>query len=56
MHEPDSQSDYSENSPAKEGFYSWDGKLIGAGKVLISKSDAGRAIHQQIEFLRPSKR
>ncbi len=53
MHEPEASLDYSENGQSEGGCYSWDGKLIGAGKVTHLEIQAGRAIHQQIEFQRP---
>ena len=55
MHEPDSKLDYSEKTNAEGGHYSWDGKLIGAGKLTHLEIRPGRAIHQQIEFQRPFK-
>ena len=55
MHEPETRLDYSENYQAEEGYYSWDGKIVGAGKVTHLEIQAGRAIQQQIEFQRPFK-
>ena len=55
MHEPRTNLDYSKNCQAEGGYYSWDGKVIGAGKVTHLKIQTGRAIHQQIEFQRPFK-
>jgi hypothetical protein len=55
MHEPDTHLDYSENVNAEGGHYSWDGKVVGAGKVTHLEIRPGRAIHQQIELQRPFK-
>jgi hypothetical protein len=55
MHEPETSLDYSKNCQAEGGYYCWDGKVVGAGKVTHLKIRAGRGIHQQIEFQRPFK-
>ena len=55
MHEPDSHIDYSDKVNAEGGYYSWNGKLIGAGKVTHLEIRPGHAIHQQIEFGYPFK-
>ena len=55
MHEPDTPLDYSEKVRVEDGYYSWDGKVIGAGKVTHLEIRPGRSIHQQIEFQRPFK-
>jgi hypothetical protein len=55
MHEPDTHLDYSEKINTEGGHYSWDGKVIGAGKVTHLEIRPGRAIHQQIELRRPFK-
>ena len=55
MHEPETSLDYSENCQSEGGCYSWDGKVVGAGKVTHLEIQDGRAIHQQIEFQRPYK-
>jgi hypothetical protein len=33
MHEPETKITYSENYAEENGFYSWDGKIAGAGKL-----------------------
>ena len=55
LHEPDAIIIYSKNCNQEGGFYSWDGKLIGAGKLTHLKINPGSSIDQQIEFIRPFK-
>jgi hypothetical protein len=55
MHEPDTHLDYSEKGDVEGGYYSWNGRVIGAGKVTHLEIRPARAIHQQIEFQRPFK-
>jgi len=55
MHEPDARIDYSDKVNVEGGYFLWDGKVIGAGKVTHLEIRPGRAIHQQIEFQRPFK-
>jgi hypothetical protein len=55
LHEADAQIVYSDNCKAEEGFFSWDGKLVGAGKLTHLEIRPGRSIHQQLEFQRPYK-
>ena len=55
MHEPEAKLTYSENYQAENGFYNWEGKVVGAGKLTHLKIKPGVSIKQQIEFLRPFK-
>ncbi len=55
MHEPEAKLTYSENYQAENGFYNWEGKVVGAGKLTHLKINPGVSIKQQIEFLRPFK-
>lgn len=55
LHEPEASLDFSENWQAEGGYYSWDGKVVGAGKVTHIEIQSGRAIHQKIAFQRPFK-
>ncbi len=55
MHEPETKITYSENYAEENGFYSWDGKIVGAGKLTHLEIKPGASIKQQIEFLRPFK-
>jgi hypothetical protein len=55
LHEPETSLHFSENWQDEGGYYSWDGKLVGAGKVTHLEIQSGRAIHQQIAFQRPFK-
>lgn len=52
MHEPDAQVQFGE--PEREGgYYAWDGKYVGAGRLThVSLQMPGR-IEQRIEFVRP---
>jgi len=55
IHEPDTEITYSDNHQAEGGYYSWSGKLTGAGKLTHLKITPASNIRQQIEFLRPFK-
>jgi hypothetical protein len=55
MHEPDAQLVYSDDCRSEEGFYSWDGKFVGAGKMTHLIIKPGRSIRQQLDFIRPFK-
>ncbi len=55
IHEPETKIVYSENYQSENGHYSWDGKVVGAGKLTHLEIDPGISIKQQIEFLRPFK-
>jgi hypothetical protein len=55
IHEADADITYSENYQAEGGSYSWDGAVVGAGKLTHMKITPTSSIRQQIEFLRPFK-
>ena len=55
LHEPDADIIYSENYQAEGGSYSWDGQLIGAGKLTQVELKPTTGISLKIEFLRPFK-
>ena len=55
LHEPDATITHSENSNQEGGFYTWDGGLVGAGKLTHLKINPESSIDQQIEFIRPFK-
>ncbi|MEM7564567.1 MAG: SRPBCC family protein [Pseudomonadota bacterium] len=55
MHEPEAGIQYSEQYQEEGGHYVWDGKFVGAGKLTHVSINAGRSIHQEIEFIRPFK-
>jgi hypothetical protein len=55
IHELDADITYSENYQAEGGSCSWDGTVVGAGKLTHLKITPTRNIRQQIEFLRPFK-
>ena len=55
LHEPDTELTYSDDYRSEGGYYSWDGKLVGAGQLTHEEIRPGRSIRQQLEFLRPFK-
>ena len=55
LHEADTEIEYSDDYQQEGGFYSWNGKLTGAGKLTHVKIHPGKSIHQDIEFTRPFK-
>ena len=55
LHEPDTKIVYSEDNQQEGGSYSWDGKLVGAGKLSHLNISPDSRIEQQIEFTRPFK-
>lgn len=55
MHEPDAAIVYSDNFQQEGGYYSWDGKVVGAGKLTHLSIEPHSRIVQQIEFIRPFK-
>ena len=55
MHEPETRIVYSDNYQSEGGYYSWDGKVVGAGKLTHLEIKSGVSIRQQIEFVRPFK-
>ena len=55
IHEPTCKLEYSDNSNDIEGWYTWDGQFIGAGKMMHEKFDAPRRMDQKLEFYKPFK-
>ena len=55
LHEPEAEIIYSDDCRAEEGFYSWDGKAVGAGSITHVSIRRPVSIHQQLEFTRPYK-
>ena len=55
LHEPDARLDYSDAPDQQGGWYSWDGQLIGAGRITHLRLDAPERIEQRIVFTRPFK-
>ena len=55
LHEPNTQLEYSAHYDQVDGFYTWDGQLVGAGKLTHIEFRENTAIHQRIEFSRPFK-
>ncbi len=55
MHEPNTKLVFSDNCSDEGGYYTWDGKLVGAGKLMHVKFDRPHRIEQGIGFTRPFK-
>ena len=55
MHEPDTRLEFSETPGQEGGWYRWDGKRVGAGKLTHVRLDSPFRIEQRIDFLRPFK-
>jgi hypothetical protein len=55
LHEADALLDYSDDYQSEGGYYGWNGKVIGAGRLTHLEIRPGSSIRQQIEFLRPFK-
>jgi DNA gyrase inhibitor GyrI len=55
MHEPDTQLEYSAEYREKGGWYAWNGKLVGAGKMTHLDKTPLQSIQQKIEFTRPMR-
>jgi len=53
LHEPDATLEFSEHPDQENGWYSWDGRMVGAGTVSHSRFDTPSRIDQQIVFTRP---
>jgi hypothetical protein len=55
LHEPETRRDFGPDPDRPGGWYSWDGKLTGAGKLTHLDFEEPRSIRQKIEFTRPFK-
>lgn len=53
LHEPDAKVTYSSKCSEVGGSYSWDGSMIGAGKLTHERAEDSHEIIQKIEFTRP---
>ena len=53
LHEPDTKIIYSEKHNQEGGYYAWDGKIIGAGKIMHEEIIEPNKINQRLEFIRP---
>ena len=53
LHEPDARLEYGDSHRGEGGYYSWDRKQVGAGRLTHVSIKPGRSIAQQIEFTRP---
>jgi DNA gyrase inhibitor GyrI len=55
LHEPDAALSYSDDPTAVHGWYAWNGKLIGAGRITHVSLHPPERIEQRIDFKRPFK-
>ena len=55
LHEPDCKIIYSDAPDTVGGYYDWDGKYVGAGKITHQHAEAPAELEQTIQFLRPFK-
>ncbi len=55
MHEPDTRLTYSDAPDTEGGWYHWDGRLVGAGRLTHERFTGEQRIDQRIEFERPFK-
>ena len=55
MHEPDSTIEYGDSTDTPQGWYSWSGKHIGAGKMTHISMVENESIEQALEFYKPMK-
>ena len=55
MHEPDATLEYGESTDSPQGWYSWNGQHIGAGKMTHVSLVENEAIEQALEFYKPMK-
>lgn len=53
LHEPNVKLEYSKDYKKENGYYTWDGKLIGAGKLTHKSIVQNKYIKQQLNFTRP---
>ncbi|MCU7842482.1 MAG: SRPBCC family protein [Candidatus Thiodiazotropha sp. (ex Monitilora ramsayi)] len=53
MHEPETKLVYSDKPNKEGGWYTWDGRIVGAGKLTHGKFTNEEMIEQRIEFKRP---
>ncbi len=55
MHEPDSLIEYGSTTSEPDGWYSWSGDHIGAGKMRHVSMVENESIEQALEFYKPMK-
>ena len=55
MHEADTELEDSDACDREQGYYTWDGKMVGAGKLTHLEIKPNQSIEQRIEFTRPFK-
>ena len=55
LHEADARLSFSEGFQHEDGYYEWDGALIGAGRVTHTRITPNQRIEQRLDFRRPFK-
>lgn len=55
LHEPHARLTFSPDPDQEGGFYDWDGRHIGAGRIRNQRFDGQSRIDQTLEFRRPFK-
>ena len=55
IHEPNSALEFGSVTDAKDGWYSWEGKHIGSGKIVHKELIENESIEQDIVFYKPMK-
>ncbi|WP_194768495.1 SRPBCC family protein [Tamlana sp. I1] len=54
-HEPDADLTYEEKTSGVDAGYSWNGKILGEGKMKTIAVEKDKSIKQNIEFIKPFK-
>jgi len=55
MHEPNATLEFSENTDVTDSWYTWQGRHIGAGKMVHKTLVENESIEQDLTFYRPMK-
>ncbi len=55
IHEPDCELEFSETPSEENGFYTWNGQIVGAGKLTHLNFSAPNLIEQKLDILKPFK-
>ncbi|HYN79439.1 MAG TPA: SRPBCC family protein, partial [Lamprocystis sp. (in: g-proteobacteria)] len=55
LHEPDAKRHFSAAADQPDGYYTWDGRAIGAGRLTQVRFEEPKRIEQRLEIQRPFK-
>jgi effector-binding domain-containing protein len=55
IHDPDARLEYSPDPQQEGGYYAWNGRAIGTGRLTQCRLDEPACIEQRIDFRRPFK-